>query len=51
MKRSGSCAEIYGPGQSEEVEDGRFLERSPGLGWEPRLIVMRYDPPRAPKAA
>jgi leucyl aminopeptidase len=41
--------EIYGPDKIKELKMGAFWSVSQGSDEEPRLIVMRYDPPRAPK--
>ncbi len=46
---TGLECEIYGPDKIKELKMGAFWSVSQGSDEEPRLIVMRYDPPRAPK--
>ncbi len=45
----GLQCEIYGPDKIKELKMGAFWSVAQGSDEEPRLIVMRYDPPRAPK--
>jgi leucyl aminopeptidase len=46
---TGLQCEIYGPDKIKELKMGAFWSVAQGSDEEPRLIVMRYDPPRAPK--
>jgi leucyl aminopeptidase len=48
-EETGLECEIYGPEKIREMKMGAFWSVSQGSEEEPRLIVMRYDPPRAPK--
>ncbi len=48
-EETGLLCEIYGPDKIKELKMGAFWSVSQGSEEEPRLIVMRYDPPRAPK--
>ncbi len=48
-EETGLECEIYGPDKIKELKMGAFWSVSQGSDEEPRLIVMRYDPPRAPK--
>jgi leucyl aminopeptidase len=48
-EETGLQCEIYGPDKIKELKMGAFWSVSQGSDEEPRLIVMRYDPPRAPK--
>ncbi len=41
--------EIYGPDKIKELKMGAFWSVAQGSDEEPRLIVMRYEPARAPK--
>ncbi len=41
--------EIYGPEKIRELKMGAFWSVAQGSDEEPRLIVMRYEPSRAPK--
>ncbi len=45
----GLQCEIYGPDKIKELKMGAFWSVAQGSDEEPRLIIMRYDPPRAPK--
>ena len=45
----GLQCEIYGPDKIKELKMGAFWSVAQGSDEEPRLIVMRYDPHRAPK--
>ena len=48
----GLACDIYGPDKIKEMKMGAFEEQvSQGSDEEPRLIVMRYEPERAPKSA
>ncbi len=48
-EETGLECEIYGPDKIREMKMGAFWSVSQGSDEEPRLIVMRYDPPKAPK--
>ena len=48
-EETGLQCEIYGPDKIKALKMGAFWSVSQGSDEEPRLIVMRYDPPRAPK--
>jgi leucyl aminopeptidase len=48
-EETGLECEIYGPDKIREMKMGAFWSVSQGSAEEPRLIVMRYDPPKAPK--
>jgi leucyl aminopeptidase len=45
----GLQCEIYGPDKIKELKMGAFWSVAQGSDEEPRLIVMRYEPARAPK--
>ncbi len=45
----GLKCEIYGPDKIKEMKMGAFWSVAQGSDEEPRLIVMRYEPERAPK--
>ncbi|MGO9515883.1 MAG: M17 family peptidase N-terminal domain-containing protein, partial [Candidatus Korobacteraceae bacterium] len=45
----GLQCEIYGPDKIKELKMGAFWSVAQGSDEEPRLIVMRYEPSRAPK--
>ena len=45
----GLQCEIYGPDKIRELKMGAFWSVAQGSDEEPRLIVMRYEPTRAPK--
>ena len=45
----GLQCEIYGPDKIKELNMGAFWSVAQGSDEEPRLIVMRYEPNRAPK--
>jgi leucyl aminopeptidase len=45
----GLQCEIYGPDKIKELKMGAFWSVAQGSEEEPRLIVMRYEPARAPK--
>jgi leucyl aminopeptidase len=45
----GLQCEVYGPDQIKELNMGAFWSVAQGSDEEPRLIVMRYEPARAPK--
>jgi leucyl aminopeptidase len=45
----GLACDIYGPDKIKEMKMGAFWSVSQGSDEEPRLIVMRYEPERAPK--
>ena len=45
----GLQCETYGPDKIKELKMGAFWSVAQGSDEEPRLIVMRYDPARAPK--
>ncbi len=45
----GLACEIYGPDKIKELKMGAFWSVAQGSDEEPRLIVMRYEPRRAPK--
>jgi leucyl aminopeptidase len=45
----GLQCEIYGPDKIKELKMGAFWSVAQGSDEEPRLIVMRYEPTRAPK--
>jgi leucyl aminopeptidase len=45
----GLQCEIYGPDKIKELKMGAFWSVAQGSDEEPRLIVMRYEPGRAPK--
>ena len=46
---TGLVCEIYGPDKIKELKMGAFWSVAQGSDEEPRLIVMRYEPDRAPK--
>jgi len=46
---TGLACEIYGPDKIKELKMGAFWSVAQGSDEEPRLIVMRYEPERAPK--
>ena len=46
---TGLVCEIYGPDKIKELKMGAFWSVAQGSEEEPRLIVMRYEPDRAPK--
>jgi leucyl aminopeptidase len=46
---TGLVCEIYGPDKIKELRMGAFWSVAQGSDEEPRLIVMRYEPDRAPK--
>ena len=46
---AGLDCEIYGPDKIKEMKMGAFWSVAQGSDEEPRLIVMRYEPQRAPK--
>ena len=46
---TGLACEIYGPDKIKELKMGAFWSVAQGSEEEPRLIVMRYEPDRAPK--
>ena len=46
---TGLICEIYGPDKIKELKMGAFWSVAQGSDEEPRLIVMRYEPDRAPK--
>ncbi len=48
-KETGLACEIYGPDKIKALKMGAFWGVSQGSDEEPRLIVMRYEPERAPK--
>ena len=48
-EETGLKCEIYGPGKIKELAMGAFWSVAQGSDEEPRLIVMRYEPSRAPK--
>ncbi len=48
-EETGLKCEIYGPDKIKELEMGAFWSVAQGSDEEPRLIVMRYEPSRAPK--
>ena len=45
----GLQCEVYGPDKIKELNMGAFWSVAQGSDEEPRLIVMRYEPTRAPK--
>jgi leucyl aminopeptidase len=45
----GLACETYGPDKIKELKMGAFWSVAQGSDEEPRLIVMRYEPERAPK--
>jgi leucyl aminopeptidase len=45
----GLQCDIYGPDKIKELKMGAFWSVAQGSDEEPRLIVMRYEPSRAPK--
>jgi leucyl aminopeptidase len=45
----GLACEIYGPEKIKALKMGAFWSVAQGSDEEPRLIVMRYEPERAPK--
>jgi len=45
----GLACDIYGPDKIKELKMGAFWSVAQGSDEEPRLIVMRYEPERAPK--
>ncbi len=48
-EETGLACEIYGPDKIKALKMGAFWSVSQGSDEEPRLIVMRYEPERAPK--
>jgi leucyl aminopeptidase len=44
----GLDCKVYGPDKIKELKMGAFLSVSQGSEEEPRLVVMRYEPPTAP---
>jgi leucyl aminopeptidase len=48
-EETGLACEIYGPDKIKELKMGAFWSVAQGSDEEPRLIVMRYEPARAPK--
>jgi leucyl aminopeptidase len=48
-KETGLACEIYGPDKIKALKMGAFWSVSQGSDEEPRLIIMRYEPERAPK--
>jgi len=48
-EETGLGCEIYGPDKIKELKMGAFWSVAQGSDEEPRLIVMRYEPSRAPK--
>ncbi len=46
---TGLACEIYGPEKIKALKMGAFWSVSQGSDEEPRLIVMRYEPEKAPK--
>ncbi len=46
---TGLACEVYGPDKIKELKMGAFWSVAQGSDEEPRLIVMRYEPNRAPK--
>ncbi|MGB8772362.1 MAG: leucyl aminopeptidase [Candidatus Korobacteraceae bacterium] len=48
-EETGLVCEIYGPDKIKELNMGAFWSVAQGSDEEPRLIVMRYEPDRAPK--
>lgn len=46
---TGLACDIYGPDKIKELKMGAFWSVAQGSDEEPRLIVMRYEPERAPK--
>jgi leucyl aminopeptidase len=46
---TGLACEIYGPDKIKALKMGAFWSVAQGSDEEPRLIVMRYEPERAPK--
>ncbi len=48
-EETGLVCEIYGPDKIKELKMGAFWSVAQGSDEEPRLIVMRYEPDRAPK--
>jgi leucyl aminopeptidase len=48
-EETGLECEIYGPDKIKELKMGAFWSVAQGSDEEPRLIVMRYEPSRAPK--
>jgi leucyl aminopeptidase len=48
-KETGLACEIYGPDKIKALKMGAFWSVAQGSDEEPRLIVMRYEPERAPK--
>ena len=48
-EETGLACEIYGPDKIKEMKMGAFWSVAQGSDEEPRLIVMRYEPERAPK--
>ncbi len=44
----GLACEVYGPDKIKELKMGAFWSVSQGSEEEPRLVVMRYEPPTAP---
>jgi len=46
----GLQCEVYGPDKIKELKMGAFWSVAQGSDEEPRLIVMRYEPARAPKS-
>ncbi len=48
-EETGLACEIYGPEKIKALKMGAFWSVSQGSDEEPRLIVMRYEPEKAPK--
>jgi leucyl aminopeptidase len=48
-EETGLACEIYGPEKIKALKMGAFWSVAQGSDEEPRLIVMRYEPERAPK--
>ncbi len=48
-KETGLACEIYGPDKIKALKMGAFWSVAQGSDEEPRLIVMRYEPEKAPK--
>jgi leucyl aminopeptidase len=48
-EETGLACEIYGPDKIKALKMGAFWSVSQGSDEEPRLIVMRYEPEKAPK--
>ncbi len=48
-EETGLACEIYGPDKIKALKMGAFWSVAQGSDEEPRLIVMRYEPEKAPK--